>query len=128
MKTTEKITLSEQKEIKRLKKMQGRGSSSKYFFVLLMLIGLVVVNFFASALNSLITSIFPMFMREKVNSGLFAGVLNGFCYLGSTISSYGLGAIADNFGWTAVFLTLIGFAIISLITLPSFNSICLFNE
>ena len=48
-------------------------------------------------------------MRGKVNSGLFAGILNGFCYLGSTISSYGLGAIADGFGWTAVFWTLIIF-------------------
>ena len=89
--------------------------SLSFKVVLLMLIGLVVVNFFASALNSLITSIFPMFMRDKVNSGLFAGVLNGFCYLGSTISSYGLGAIADNFGWTAVFITLIGFVILSFI-------------
>ena len=41
MKTAEKITLKEQKEIKRLKKMQGRGDSSKYFFVLLMLIAIV---------------------------------------------------------------------------------------
>jgi len=80
-----------------------------------MIIGVVVVNFFASTLNSLITSIFPMFMRDKVNSGLFAGVLNGFCYFGSTISSYGLGAIADKWGWAAVFKTLIGFVIISLI-------------
>ena len=89
--------------------------SLSFKVVLWMLVGLVVVNFFASTLNSLITSIFPMFMREKVNSGLFAGVLNGFCYLGSTISSYGLGAIADNFGWTAVFITLIGFVILSFI-------------
>lgn len=78
-------------------------------YVVFMLVGLIVVNFLASSLNSLITSIFPLFMRGKVNSGLFAGVLNGFCYLGSTISSYGLGVIADNFGWIAVFITLIGF-------------------
>lgn len=84
-------------------------------WVSFMLIGLVIVNFFASSLNSLITSIFPLFMRGKVNSGLFAGVLNGFCYVGSTISSYGLGAIADNFGWTAVFWTLIGFCLLTFI-------------
>jgi len=89
--------------------------SLSFKVVSVMLVGLVVVNFLASSLNSLITSIFPLFMRDKVNSGLFAGVLNGFCYIGSTISSYGLGVIADNFGWTAVFITLIGFAIISLI-------------
>ena len=82
---------------------------------ILMLIGLIVVNFFASSLNSLVTSIFPMFMRGKVNSGLFAGILNGFCYVGSTISSYGLGAIADAWGWTAVFWTLIGFCVATMV-------------
>lgn len=77
--------------------------------VLIMLAGLVIVNFLASSLNSLITSIFPIFMRGKVNSGLYAGVLNGFCYLGSTMSSYGLGIIADNWGWIAVFGFLMSF-------------------
>lgn len=71
--------------------------------VILLLIGMVAVKYLASSLNSLITSIYPMFMRRNINSGLCAGVLNGFCYLGSTISSYGLGSIADNFGWSAVF-------------------------
>ena len=84
--------------------------------VVVMLFGLIAVNFLASSLNSLITSIYPLFMREKVNSGSFAGILNGFCCLGSTISSYGLGVIADNFGWTAVFWTLIGFSVAVCIT------------
>ncbi len=82
-------------------------------FVLFMLAGLIVVNFLASSLNSLITSIFPLFMRGKVNSGMYAGILNGFCYLGSTISSYGLGAIADHFGWSAVFITLLAFCLVA---------------
>lgn len=76
--------------------------------IILTLVGLMFVNFMSSSLNSLVTSIFPMFMREKVNSGLFAGILNGFCYVGSTISSYGLGLIADKFGWISVFWLLIG--------------------
>ncbi len=82
----------------------------KLEFAVLMLITLVIANFLASSLNSLITSIFPMFMRGKVNSGMFAGILNGFCYVGSTMSSYGLGVIADKAGWTAVFLTLVSFS------------------
>lgn len=93
----------------------GIIASLSFQFIAFMLAGLVVVNFFASSLNSLITSIFPMFMRERVNSGLFAGVLNGFCYVGSTISAYGLGIIADNFGWTAVFWSLIGFCMITIV-------------
>ena len=76
--------------------------------IIFTLVGLIFVNFLASSLNSLITSIFPLFMRDKVNSGLFAGVLNGFCYVGSTISAYGLGLIAENFGWISVFWLIIG--------------------
>ncbi len=83
--------------------------------VVFMLLGLITVNFLASSLNSLITGIFPLFMRGKVNSGLFAGVLNGFCYVGSALSSYGLGAIADNYGWVAVFYTLGSFCILTFI-------------
>ena len=83
--------------------------SISFNMIIIMLAGLVIVNFLASSLNSLITSIFPIFMRGKVNSGLYAGVLNGFCYLGSTMSSYGLGIIADNRGWIAVFEFLMGF-------------------
>ncbi len=78
-----------------------------------MFIGLITVSFLASSLHSLVTSIFPLLMRKDADSGLLAGVLNGFCYLGSTISSYVLGAIADNFGWSTVFLTLIGFCAVS---------------
>lgn len=72
------------------------------------LIGFTIVCFFASSCNSLITSIFPLFMKGKVNSGRIAGILNGFCYVGSTLSSFGLGAIADKFGWEMVFWVLIG--------------------
>ena len=73
----------------------------------LTLIGFAIVCFLISSSNTLITSIFPLFMKGKVNSGLVAGILNGFCYLGSTLSSYGLGVIADNFGWTSVFWVLL---------------------
>ncbi len=76
--------------------------------VIMILCGLILASLFASSLNSLITSIFPLFMRDKINSGLFSGVLNGFCYLGSTISSYGLGYIAELGGWSAVFYFLLG--------------------
>ena len=49
-------------------------------------------------------------MKGKVNSGLIAGILNGFCYVGSTVTSYGLGAIADGSGWQSVFYVLLGAA------------------
>jgi sugar phosphate permease len=70
--------------------------------------------------NTLITSLFPMEMKGKINSGLIAGVLNGFCYVGSTLSTYGLGAIADAFtdkeakyyGWNEVFWTIFAICIV----------------
>lgn len=79
--------------------------------VALMLSGLAIVYFLISSLNSLITSVFPMFMREHVNSGKCAGVLDGFCYLGSAISSYGLGLVADHYGWNIVFWCLLSVCI-----------------
>jgi len=81
--------------------------------VAVMLGGLALSSLLVSSLNSLVTSIFPMFMRNFVNSGMMAGVINGFCYLGSTISSYGLGFIADRKGWSAVFWTLLAFCVLA---------------
>ena len=72
----------------------------------LTLIGFALVCFLVSSCNSVITSIFPLFMKGKLNSGFIAGILNGCCYVGSTIASYGLGEIADNHGWIAVFWVL----------------------
>lgn len=76
--------------------------------LVLTVICFIVVCFMVSSCNSLITSIFPLFMKGKVNSGKIAGILNGFCYVGSTISSYGLGLIADRSGWLSVFKLLLG--------------------
>ena len=75
--------------------------------LVLILIGFALVCFLASTSNSIITSIFPLYMKKELNSGFIAGILNGFCYLGSTISSYGLGAVADNHGWISVFYILL---------------------
>ncbi|MBR2870385.1 MAG: MFS transporter [Clostridia bacterium] len=60
----------------------------------------------AQATNNVITSIVPLQMRTQINSGLLAGILNGCCYVGSTISGYGLGAIASGYGWNSVFVLL----------------------
>lgn len=63
--------------------------------------GIVALSMYA--VNNVITSMAPLYMREKINSGLLAGILNGCCYIGSTISSYGLGSVADKSGWNGVF-------------------------
>ncbi|MBQ8283475.1 MAG: MFS transporter [Clostridia bacterium] len=66
-----------------------------------------LVTFFMSSVNSMITSIVPFSLKERGNSGMVAGLLNAFCYLGSTISSFGLGSVAEVWGWSAVFILLL---------------------
>lgn len=65
-----------------------------------------VVSCLMAGVNNVIINMVPLYWKEKINSGLLAGVLNGFCYLGSTLSAYGLGLIADFGGWYAVFWAL----------------------
>ncbi len=72
--------------------------------IMLLLFGIILCVL--HAVNSVITAIAPLKLRSKINPGKIAGILNGFCYLGSTISSYGLGYIADKGGWKSVFLVL----------------------
>ena len=48
----------------------------------------------------------PLYLKKELNAGLLAGIMNGLCYVGNTLSAYGLGAFADRFGWNAVFLLL----------------------
>lgn len=73
----------------------------------LILLSLGMVSLCMHAVNNVITSMAPLYMRDQVNSGLLAGILNACCYAGSTISSYGLGSVADRFGWYGVFLLLL---------------------
>lgn len=70
------------------------------------LAGFGIVSCLMAGVNNIITSMAPLYWKEKVNSGLLAGVLNGFCYMGSTLSMYGLGLVADMGGWNAVFVLL----------------------
>ncbi|MBP3437055.1 MAG: MFS transporter [Clostridia bacterium] len=88
---------------------------------LLLLVLLVAVNFLAASLNNLITAVFPLFMRSRGNSGLYAGVLDGFCYVGSAISSYGIGFVAENWGWNAVFYVLLGFCTLACLIFPIYR-------
>lgn len=67
------------------------------------LLCLILVSLLMSAVNNINTSIFPM-SCENVNAGTVAGVIDGFCYVGSAISSYCLGALSQKTGsWDTVF-------------------------
>ena len=66
-----------------------------------------------SAVNNVITSVVPLYSRDKMDSGLLAGVLNTFCYIGSTLATSLLGRIADTSGWNDVFVCILIFTVVS---------------
>ncbi len=80
-----------------------------------MMICFGIATLLMHSVNNVITAIAPLKLRDSVDSGKIAGVLNGFCYLGSTVSSYGLGAVADVKGWNAVFVLMFAFCIVSML-------------
>lgn len=66
-----------------------------------------VVSCFAHGINSIMTSIMPFAIRDKVNPGFLAGLMNSAGYVGSTASAYGLGVIADRSDWNTVMYILL---------------------
>lgn len=66
-----------------------------------------------AAINNVITSIVPLYTRDKIDSGLSAGLLNTFCYVGSTMSISLLGKIADTKGWNDVFICILIFTVVA---------------
>ena len=76
-----------------------------------------IVSCVMASVNNVITSMVPLNLKEKVNSGKLAGILNGFCYLGSTLSTYTLGAVSETkAGWLGVFYLLLAISILVTVT------------
>lgn len=54
---------------------------------------------------------FALDYRRLLNAGFAAGLLNTFCYIGSTTTSYTLGAVSQAHGWNAVFIIMLAVCI-----------------
>lgn len=59
-----------------------------------------------AAVNNVITSMFPLDNRDKMDSGLLAGLLDTLCYVGSTAAGTLLGVFSQSWGWESVLITL----------------------
>ena len=81
-----------------------------------LLLAFAVICLLVASCNSIITGIFPLYMKGKVNSGLVAGLLNGFCYVGSTLSSLGLGLVVDLHGWAGALTLLLCVSVCAALT------------
>lgn len=79
----------------------------KQLNLILLILILSFISLFMSSVNNVVTSMAPIYWKDKINSGMFAGIMNGCCYLGSMLSSYFLGYIADKYNFNMVFKILI---------------------
>lgn len=112
MKSTEQIVKNEQKQIARLKKMQNR-SSSKYFFILLMLIA--IVNILDEVTSNLTVTVQSSFVTEFFVNNPFMGKYYSYedglaLHSGIGVFTYVLGAftpfykaLADKWGRKPLF-------------------------
>ncbi len=73
----------------------------------LIMLCFMAVAFLMAMINNVITSVFPLDNRKLLDAGFAAGFLNTFCYVGSTITSYVLGSIAQNTGWVVTFTVML---------------------
>lgn len=52
--------------------------------------------------TTVLITIMPLSIRDRVNPGVLSGIINASAYIGSTVSAYGLGSVADTLGWHSV--------------------------
>lgn len=64
--------------------------------------------------NILLINIIPIRFGALGRASSVTGVLNCAAYAGSALSSYGIGAVADAFGWPAAVCAWLGFALLAL--------------
>ena len=76
-------------------------------FTMVLFIGLACMM---AAINNVITSMFPLDNRDKMDSGLLAGLLDTLCYVGSSCAGILLGKMSEGLGWESVLITLFALA------------------
>ena len=79
------------------------------------LICFMLVSMCMSGVNNVLTALFPITCPKNYNVGLVAGLIDGFCYLGSAITTYALGSVSESLGWNAVFYILLGVCLLMII-------------
>lgn len=72
-------------------------------------------------INLMLISIFPARYKSTGRVSTVSGILNAFTYVGSAISSYGIAALSDNFGWKTTIITWCIIALLGTII----NTICI---
>ncbi len=66
--------------------------------------------------NIMLINLMPIHFGAIGRSSSITGVLNCSAYLGSSLSSYGIGVVADHFGWSSAVLVWLAFSVLALLT------------
>lgn len=93
--------------------------------ILLVLFGevniLLSVVLFASVtscmlgINTILISVLPTYFAKYNKISTISGLTNSITYLGSSVCGYGLGSLAENFGWTTTIVLLSFTAVLGII-------------
>ena len=75
--------------------------------IILIMLCFIAASAVMAMVNNVITSMFPLDNRKLMGSGFAAGLLNTFCYAGSAVTSYSLGAVSERGGWNPVFIIML---------------------
>jgi sugar phosphate permease len=70
-----------------------------------------------AGVNNVITNIFPLQVKNGIDAGLVAGLIDGFCYVGSATASFGLGSMKESTGdWNIIMYVFLGLTVACVLT------------
>ena len=85
----------------------------EYQTMILVLLGLS--GFFVYGPYSMGAGCMSLDIAGPEGAGTCTGILDGVGYIGGAVAAFGTGALSDHFGWKEVFLSLSGFALITVL-------------
>lgn len=82
---------------------------------IIVVVAFCLISLLNHAITSVITSMAPLYLSKKIDAGFLSGFMNGICYVGSALSSFGLGGVAENYGWNAVLILLLACSVVPIV-------------
>ncbi len=78
---------------------------------------LALISMLMTAFNYMVSTMIPMRMAETGRTATFSGIFNSSVYLGSALSTFAFGGLADRFGWGFTVTTWLFIALVALLLL-----------
>lgn len=92
----------------------------KYQIIAMFVVFVSVAYICFRVITAISTSLLPLEMRSYYDSGLYAGILNGACYIGSALSTYVVVLLVEHTSWNYLFILLVAAS-----TFIAITSLCL---